>query len=42
MLNGLQKREITITLAVLDIYVLDFVINIGENEPGMSGGVAEC
>lgn len=30
----LQKREATIALAVLDIYVLDFVINIGEHQFG--------
>lgn len=26
----LQRRELTIVMAVLDIYVLDFVINIGK------------
>ena len=30
MLSGLlQKREVSIALAIADIYVLDFVINIG-------------
>ena len=28
---GLQKREVSITLAIADIYVLDFVINIGKD-----------
>ena len=31
ILIGLQKRELSIALAIADIYVLDFVINVGKN-----------
>lgn len=29
--RGLQRREVTIAVAVVDIYILDFVINIAQS-----------
>lgn len=38
--NGVQRREATMALAVVDIYVLDFVINIGMRHFGLLS--ADC